>query len=54
MLTVFPLGLLSKAVIFDALYLATGNPDLATFSFWAIAAGLAPGSLAASFFSQTE
>ena len=49
MLIVFPLGLLSTAVIFDVLYLATGNPDLATFSFWAIAAGLVGGLGAAIF-----
>ena len=40
MLIVFPLGLLSTAVIFDVLYLVTDNADLATFSFWALAAGL--------------
>ena len=49
MLIVFPLGLLSTAVIFDVLYLATSNADLATFSFWAMAAGLVGGLLAAIF-----
>jgi uncharacterized membrane protein len=49
MLIVFPLGLLSTAVIFDVLYLATGNDDLAIFSFWAIAAGLVGGLAAALF-----
>lgn len=49
MLIVFPLGLLATAVIFDALYLVTGNDDLATFSFWAIAAGLVGGLAAAVF-----
>jgi uncharacterized membrane protein len=49
MLIVYPLGLLSTAVIFDALYLATDNPDLATFSFWALAAGLVGGLAAAIF-----
>jgi uncharacterized membrane protein len=49
MLIVYPLGLLSAAVIFDVLYLATNNADLATFSFWAIAAGLVGGLAAAIF-----
>lgn len=49
MLIVYPLGLLSSAVIFDVLYVATGNGDLATFSFWALAAGLVGGLAAAVF-----
>jgi len=49
MLIVFPLGLLSTAVVFDMLYLVTDNGDLATFSFWALAAGLVGGLLAAVF-----
>jgi uncharacterized membrane protein len=49
MLIVFPLGLLSTAVIFDVLYLVTGNDELATFSFWAITAGVVGGLLAAVF-----
>ena len=49
MLIVFPLGLLSTAVIFDVLYLITGNEGLATFSFWAIAAGVVGGLVAAIF-----
>jgi len=49
MLIVYPLGLLSAAVVFDVLYLATGNGDLATFSFWALAAGLVGGLAAALF-----
>lgn len=49
MLIVFPLGLLSTAVIFDVLYLVTGNDDLAVFSFWAIAAGIVGGLAAAIF-----
>lgn len=47
MLIVFPLGLLSAAVVFDILYLLTGNEDLAVFSFWAIAAGIVGGLVAA-------
>ena len=53
MLIVYPLGLLSSAVIFDIVYLATGNPDLATFSFWALAAGLL-GGLAAAIFGLVD
>ena len=49
MLIVFPLGLLATAVIFDILYLITGNRDLATFSFWAMVAGIVGGLLAAVF-----
>jgi len=49
MLVVFPLGLLSTAVIFDILYLASGNDDLAIVAFWAIAAGVVGGLLAALF-----
>lgn len=49
MLIVFPLGLLSTAVIFDLLYLATDNEELATFAFWAIAAGVIGGIAAALF-----
>lgn len=49
MLIVYPLGLLSTAVLFDVLYVITGNGDLATFSFWALAAGLVGGLTAAVF-----
>jgi len=49
MLIVYPLGLLSSAVVFDIVYLATSNADLATFSFWALAAGLLGGLAAAIF-----
>lgn len=49
MLIVFPLGLLSTAVIFDLAYVVTENADLATFSFWALAAGLVGGAGAAIF-----
>jgi len=49
MLIVYPLALLSAAVIFDVLYVVTGNGDLATFSFWALAAGLVGGAAAAVF-----
>lgn len=46
---VFPLGLLATAVVFDVLYLATGNSVFVTVSFWMIAAGIVGGLLAAPF-----
>jgi uncharacterized membrane protein len=49
MLIVFPLGLLGMAAIFDIIYLVTGTRDLATASYWMIAAGLITGLLAAVF-----
>lgn len=48
-LIVYPLGLLSTAVIFDIIYLVTANPRWATVSFWMIAAGVVGGLLAALF-----
>lgn len=48
-LIVYPLGLLSTAVVFDIIYLVTGNPQWATISFWMIAAGVVGGLLAALF-----
>jgi uncharacterized membrane protein len=48
-LIVFPLGLLATAVIFDLIYLFAGNAELVTFSYWAIAAGVVGGLLAALF-----
>jgi uncharacterized membrane protein len=49
MLIVLPLGLLATATVFDVLYVATGNPDLSTFSFWALVAGVVGGLGAATF-----
>src|ERR671932_1197303 len=49
MLIVFPLGLLGMAAIFDLIYLGSGNRDLATASYWMIAAGVITGLLAAVF-----
>ena len=49
MLIVFPLGLLGMAAIFDLIYLGTGTRDLATASYWMIAAGVITGLLAAVF-----
>jgi uncharacterized membrane protein len=48
-LIVYPLGLLSAAVIFDIIYLITANPTWTTVSFWMIAAGIIGGLLAAVF-----
>lgn len=49
MLIVFPLGLLATAVLFDLIYLLNGNAELVIFSYWAIAAGVIGGLLAALF-----
>lgn len=49
MLIVFPVGLFATAVLFDVLHIATGNPILATVSFYMIAAGVVGGLLAAIF-----
>ena len=48
-LIVYPLGLLSAAVVFDIIYLVIGNPTWTTVSFWMIAAGIIGGLLAAVF-----
>jgi uncharacterized membrane protein len=49
MLIVYPLGLLSMAVIFDILFLIFGNRLLPTASYYMIAAGVLGGLLAAIF-----
>ena len=49
MLIVFPVGLFATAVIFDIVYLATGNPVFPAVSFYVIAAGVVGGLLAAIF-----
>ena len=46
---VFPLGLLSTGVIFDILFLITGNAALATAAYWMMASGIVGGVLAAVF-----
>ena len=48
-LIVFPLGLLATAVIFDVIYLATGNRTWTFVAFWMIGAGLIGGLVAALF-----
>jgi uncharacterized membrane protein len=47
MLIAFPLGLLSTAVIFDTVYLATGGPRWAVVSFWMLVSGLVGALIAA-------
>ena len=49
LLVTFPVALLSTAVLFDVVYLATGTGDFARFAFWAITVGLAVGLGAALF-----
>ena len=45
-LIVFPLGLLATAVIFDIIYLATGNGRWSDIAYYLIAAGLIGGLVA--------
>jgi len=49
MLVMFPLALLSVALLADVLYLTTGTGDFARFAFWSISIGLVVGLLAALF-----
>ncbi|HEX5013274.1 MAG TPA: DUF2231 domain-containing protein [Candidatus Limnocylindrales bacterium] len=49
MLIVLPLGLLSIGVLFDVVYLVTGDSTFATVAFWNITAGVVGGLLAAIF-----
>ena len=49
MLIVFPLGLLSVGVLFDALHLATDDPVFADVAWWTILAGIVGGLAAAPF-----
>jgi len=49
MLIVLPLGLFAIAVLFDAVYLATGNDDYANVAYWNITVGIVGGLLAAVF-----
>ena len=48
-LIVFPLGLLSTAVIFDVMALVGGNRFWFEIAFWMIAAGIVGGGVAALF-----
>lgn len=49
MLIVYPLALFSVAVLFDVLYLTSGNEDFAVVAYWTISAGIVGGLLAALF-----
>ncbi|MDP8904990.1 MAG: DUF2231 domain-containing protein [Chloroflexota bacterium] len=49
MLIVFPLGLLSIAVVFDVFYLVSGNNVFAEVAYWNIVAGVVGGLAAALF-----
>lgn len=46
-LIVFPLGLLSTSIIFDVVYLVTGNEQYSLVAFWLIVAGVVGGIVAA-------
>jgi uncharacterized membrane protein len=46
-LIVFPLGLLSTSVVFDAIYFVTGNGQFSAVSYWMILAGVIGGVVAA-------
>jgi uncharacterized membrane protein len=45
----FPLGLFLTGVIFDIIYLATGNATMAIVAFWMLVAGIVGGLVAAPF-----
>ena len=47
MLIVYPLGLLSTAVIFDLIFMGTKNTAFPVVSYWMITAGIIGGLLAA-------
>jgi uncharacterized membrane protein len=49
MLIVFPLGLLSTAVIFDIIYLVSDNPQWTVVAYYMIGAGVIGGLAAAVF-----
>jgi uncharacterized membrane protein len=49
MLIVLPLGLFAIALVFDIVYLATGDATFAEVAFWNITAGIVGGLLAAVF-----
>jgi uncharacterized membrane protein len=49
MLIVFPLGLLSTAVVFDIIYLVSGNSEWTVAAYYMIGAGIIGGLAAAVF-----
>ena len=48
-LIVFPLGLLATSVIFDVIYLITGNGRWSGIAYWMIVSGIIGGLIAAPF-----
>lgn len=48
-LIVFPLGLLGGGVIFDVIYLVSGDDTMAVVAFWMFIAGIVSGLIAAPF-----
>lgn len=48
-LVVLPVGLFTATVVFDVIYMLTGNPDLPIVAFYCIAVGVIGGLLAAVF-----
>jgi uncharacterized membrane protein len=48
-LVTFPIGLLATAVVFDVVYLFTGNPLVEAVSYWMIVSGIIGGLVAAPF-----
>ena len=49
LLIVFPLGLLSGAVIFDVVWLLTKKPEMGLVCYWTMVAGIVGGLAAAPF-----
>jgi uncharacterized membrane protein len=49
MLVVYPVGLLSAAVVFDVLYVATDREEFAVAAFWSTTGGILGGLAAAVF-----
>ena len=49
MLIVLPLGLLATSVIFDIIFLANREPEMAIAAYWTQAGGLIGGAIAAPF-----
>ena len=49
MLIVFPLGLLATSVIFDVIFLANREAEMAIAAYWTQAAGIIGGLIAAPF-----
>jgi uncharacterized membrane protein len=49
MLIVFPLGLLATSVVFDLVFLANQEPEMAIAAYWTQAAGLIGALVAAPF-----